>query len=199
MVVRIESTSVIAVSKKLKTYLGWDTQQPPGGMVMCRKLSNKGLHTFAGMVGYSMKDSDQPHFETTDHNISADDIALKFEQYSLYGKEEGKNRVVLSMTNIMDRVFHWRRFNCKHPLVVDFERDLYNMVKTGKYYPSPTWVVGGSGRGFEPYRMQSLYRIMVCPADISRVDISNVFEQPDTSKRFEVSRRQWFDESVLPL
>lgn len=196
MVIRIESSSVIAVSRKLKTYLGWDKKQPAsaGGMVMCRKLTNKGLHTFAGMIGYCMKDSNQPHFETIDHNISAADIALGFEQYSLYGKEENKHRVVLTMTNFVDRVYQWRRFNCKHPMVVDFGRDIYEMMKTGKYYPSPGWVVGGSGRGYEPYRIQSLYRMMVCPADVSRTDIRNVFEMPEIYKRLEIPRSQWFDE-----
>lgn len=190
----------------LKSCLGWGKEWPVGAMVMCRKLRNKGLHTFIGMIGYCIKDSDQSHFQTIDHNITAAttaDIALSLEQYSLYGKEESKNRVVLIMTNIVDRVFQWRRFNGKHPLVVDFNKDLYDMIKTGKYYPSASWVVGVSGRGYEPYRMQSLYKMMVCPVDTSRTHISNVFEMPDIYKQLDYPRRQWFgerfrDDNVIP-
>ena len=50
---------------------------------------------------------------------------------------------------------------------MDFNDDLYRMLRTGKYYPSTTWVVGGYGRGYHPVRMQSLYLMMVVPQHIT--------------------------------
>ena len=94
------------------------------------------------------------------------------------------------MQNIFDRVFMWRKYNCKHPLIVDFSRDLFDMLKTGKYYPAASWVIAEYGKGYEPYRMQSLYRIMVTPFQITRQDVTNVFEAQDNDR--STSRRQWF-------
>ena len=190
MVARLQAKSTIAVSKVVKTYLGWDVVQPAGGMVMCRRLTNRRLHTFHGLLGYCMKDASREHFETVDHNVAAEDIALGLEQYALFGQEESKNRVPLTMKNLVDRVFMWRKYNCKHPLVVDFGRDLYKMLKTGKYYPATSWVIVGCGKGYEPSRMQSLYKIMVMPVQITRQDVANVFEAPESER--VVPRSQWF-------
>lgn len=103
------------------------------------------------MLGYFMKDACKEHFETVDHNITAEDLNIGMEQYALYGREDNKNCIVLTMRNLADRVLHWRRFHCTHPLVVDFERDLYEMLKYGKYYLATNWVVGGASRGYINY------------------------------------------------
>lgn len=190
MVARLQSKTLIAISRLVKVYLGWDSAEPVGGMVMCMKLANKGLHTFIGLLGYCMKDACKEHFETVDHNVTASDISLGLEQYALHGQEENKNRVVLTMHNLVERVFMWRKFSCKHPLQVDFSRDIYEMLKTGRYYLAATWVTGTYGRGYEPYRMQSLYKILVFPRDISRQDVSNVFEARDNHDM--VPRADWF-------
>eukprot|EP00250_Pteridium_aquilinum_P022110 c25305_g3_i1 orf=628-1830(+) len=191
MVARLQARSIIAVSKLVKSFLGWDVTQPVGGMVLCRKLTNKRLHTFHGLLGYCMKDVSKEHFETVDHNVSAQDISLGLEQYALFGQEENKNRVALTMQNIVNRVFMWRKYNCSHPLIVDFSRDLFDMLKTGRYYPAPSWVIAGYGKGYEPYRMQSLYRIMVTPMETTRQDVKNVFEAPDNER--STPRREWFE------
>ena len=72
------------VAKLLKEYIGWDCTKPFGGVVLCRKLQNKELHIFHGMIGYCMKDVMKEHFETIDHNILVEDINIGMEQYVLY-------------------------------------------------------------------------------------------------------------------
>ena len=52
MVIRIQAPTMVSVSRILKKYLGWDIQKPAAGIVMCKALSNKGLHTFHGLIGY---------------------------------------------------------------------------------------------------------------------------------------------------
>lgn len=96
--------------------------------MMCRKLKTKGLYTFHGLVGYCMKDVGKVHFTTMDHNVSAEDTNLGLEQYALQGQEE----------NLVQCVFMCKKSNYKHPLVVDFDGDLYQMLKTGKYVPTTT-------------------------------------------------------------
>lgn len=47
---------------------------PLGASVMCKKLNNKGKHTFQGMFAYCMKDADKEHYATVNHNILASDV-----------------------------------------------------------------------------------------------------------------------------
>lgn len=84
MVIHIDTTCVLAVSKLLKQYLNWDVNKPKSGVIMCKKIVNKGLHTFYGLLGYCMKDRDKEHFETIDHNITSDNLNQRLEQYALH-------------------------------------------------------------------------------------------------------------------
>ena len=63
MVVHIEVRSVPAVAKLMKEYLGWDKCKPLGGVAACKKLCNRGLHTFHGMLGYCMHVILKDHYE----------------------------------------------------------------------------------------------------------------------------------------
>ncbi|MCO5549838.1 hypothetical protein L7F22_003312 [Adiantum nelumboides] len=85
MVARMWATSLIAVNRKVKACLGWDRSKPPGALVLCRALKSQGMHTFRGMVGYCLKDRDEPHFQKVEHNISADDVNDGIELHSLMG------------------------------------------------------------------------------------------------------------------
>lgn len=76
MVVHIHAKSIIVVNRLIKQYLGWEKKEGLMGMVMCRSLKNARLHTFHGM---SMKDLDEPHFATVDHNVTANDLSLGVE------------------------------------------------------------------------------------------------------------------------
>ena len=61
MVVRIEARNLPIVSKLLKEYLGGDLAKPTSRVVICKKLRNRGLHTFHGMLWYCMKDVMKDH------------------------------------------------------------------------------------------------------------------------------------------
>ncbi|MCO5571067.1 hypothetical protein L7F22_024798 [Adiantum nelumboides] len=102
MVVRIWSTSLVAVNKKVKEYLGWDKCKPPGSIVLCHALKQHGMHTFQGMVGYCLKDRDQPHFQNVVHNISTDDINQGIELHSLYGADALKNKLQVMGDEVAD-------------------------------------------------------------------------------------------------
>ncbi|MCO5580051.1 hypothetical protein L7F22_033917 [Adiantum nelumboides] len=93
MVARIMATSVIAISKKVNIYLGWDKNCPQGGNVLCRALQQKGMHTFEGMLGYCLKDAGKEHFENVGHNITPDMINTGVELYTFIniGKQREKD------------------------------------------------------------------------------------------------------------
>ncbi|MCO5602544.1 hypothetical protein L7F22_056677 [Adiantum nelumboides] len=44
MVVCMWSSSLVAVNRMVKKYLGWDDAPPPGGVVLCRALTQHKLH-----------------------------------------------------------------------------------------------------------------------------------------------------------
>ncbi|KAI5075760.1 hypothetical protein GOP47_0009836 [Adiantum capillus-veneris] len=74
MVMRLWTSSLVAANRKVKQYLGWDKVVPAGGMVLCRALKQRNMHTFEGMPSYCLKDQDQPYFQVVMHNIHADEI-----------------------------------------------------------------------------------------------------------------------------
>lgn len=68
---------------------------------MCKKISNKGLQTFHGVIGYCIKDADKDHFKTINHNILVGDIILSLEQSALHRKEQCKTPIMLTQTNFV--------------------------------------------------------------------------------------------------
>lgn len=52
--------------------LGWDSPscRPLVAEVCVKKLTNKGFHTFVGMIGYCQKDEHEQHFESRMKNIN---------------------------------------------------------------------------------------------------------------------------------
>ncbi|MCO5600128.1 hypothetical protein L7F22_054236 [Adiantum nelumboides] len=97
MVVRMWSTSLVAINKMVKNYLGWANAPPPGGIVICRALTQRRLHTLEGIIGYCLKDNGQAHFQVVQHNMTTEQINQGIELYMLHGYDEAKNKV---MTNL---------------------------------------------------------------------------------------------------
>ena len=66
------------------------------------ELTGRGLHTFLGILGYTLKDHAQPHFM----NIMSDDITDEMieagrKQYQMFGAGDNKKRDSISPTNLM--------------------------------------------------------------------------------------------------
>ncbi|MCO5549477.1 hypothetical protein L7F22_002948 [Adiantum nelumboides] len=66
MVVRMWSTLFIAINKMVKNYLGWAKAPPPGGIVLCRALTQRRLHTFEVMDQDSQPQDDTQSLDTDD-------------------------------------------------------------------------------------------------------------------------------------
>ena len=74
-VFRIVSSSPQAMSKLLKTYLGWEKgQSPPNSHILVKKLKEVELHTYIGMIGYCVKDKGEQHFDVIHNNITKDEL-----------------------------------------------------------------------------------------------------------------------------
>jgi hypothetical protein len=44
--------SLLVLNRKIKVCMGWDVSPPMGHVVSCKKLRDKGLNTFKGIIGY---------------------------------------------------------------------------------------------------------------------------------------------------
>ncbi|MCO5551695.1 hypothetical protein L7F22_005199 [Adiantum nelumboides] len=115
MVVRLWATSLTAINRKVRQYLGWNINKPAGGLILCRTLKQRNMHTFRGMAGYCMKDCNEVHFEKVDHNITADNVNEGIELHSLYGTDALKNKVCLTLTNVFDHCLMFWKFKLNHP------------------------------------------------------------------------------------
>ncbi|KAI5064566.1 hypothetical protein GOP47_0021236 [Adiantum capillus-veneris] len=192
MVIRIWETSLIAVNRKIKAYLGWAKSALADTMVLCRGLKQHKMHTFEGMVGYCLKDQDEPHFQKVVHNITSNDVNAGVELYSLYGADELKNRVFLTPTNIFDRALMYWKFKLRHPAGNDFLSTLHIMVKSGNYYPSSCWITPYQGRGMHLPKIKALWRCMIYPSIATYEDILNIFVNDDVYANTQ-SRVEWFN------
>ncbi|MCO5570324.1 hypothetical protein L7F22_024043 [Adiantum nelumboides] len=191
MVVRLWSSSLVSVNKKIKGYLGWDKQNAQGGIVLCRALKQRNLHTFRGMVGYCYKDHDQPHFRCVTHNITAEDINEGLELYALYGADAIKNKICLTPANIFDRVLMFWTYKLQHPLGTNFLDTLHRMIKCGKFYPSSAWITPYQGRGMEPEKIEALWKCLAFPSTTTKGDICSIFVLHDAYRNAQ-PRADWF-------
>ncbi|KAI5077190.1 hypothetical protein GOP47_0007014 [Adiantum capillus-veneris] len=191
MVVRMLSSSLIAINKKLKSYLGWDKEGSAGANILCRALKQKNMHTFQGMVGYCMKDEGEPHFQKLTHNVTVDDINKGVELYTLYGVDDLTNRVCLTSNNIFDRAAMYWKFKMRHPLGNDFLSTLHIMVRTGKYYPSSSWIIPYQGRGMYLKKIRVMWCCMAFPSTVTYQDIVSIFVANDLYANAQ-PRADWF-------
>lgn len=102
MVVKGNFGSLLVLNKKIEVCMGWDVSPPMGHVVSCKKLRDKGLHTFKGMIGYCMKNNGNKYFEFVHHNVSADDMNGKME-HAKFRKVGLNDRVSLSHSNVLQR------------------------------------------------------------------------------------------------
>ena len=133
------------------------------------------LHTWPGMIGYTMKDEHQPHFK----HLHSEDVTdeLKQEgrrQYMLYGRAPLKKRVTLSAENLFDRSeMFWRvKLGAVDCGIITVLRE---MIRSGEYFPSCTWVKSTNGSGMDLSRAQSIFRMIRDYEFCSSDDIYSVF------------------------
>ncbi|MCO5553829.1 hypothetical protein L7F22_007355 [Adiantum nelumboides] len=157
------SSLLVAINKMVKNYLGWGKALSPGGVVLCHALTQRRLHTFEGMVGYCLKDDGRPHFQVMQHNITIDQINKGIELYMLHGSDEAKNMVCLMPANIFKRAHMYLKYGSSHPLGNDFLLTVHEMIKSGEYYPTSSWITPHQGRGMKRVKIAALWMSMVYP------------------------------------
>lgn len=175
-VVRIMCKNAVSVNSILTKWLGWNESKPsPGAKIMCRALVGKGIHTWHGLLGYCSKDHAEPHYQDVMHNVSADDIAIGVDEYLKHGAGPLKQRVVLDPARIFDKAMAFANMRMRGKLRPSLTCVLQQMMLTGKYYPSASWVVPSAGMGWDLDRANAAWKMMLLPRETTFQDVEFVF------------------------
>ena len=89
----------------------------------CKRLIDKGLDTFLGMVGYCMKDNREEHFECVHHHVSSYNMNEGTMEYAKFGEVNLKNRVSLNDSNSLERA----QFHMEKPSGISLPGILFHM------------------------------------------------------------------------
>ncbi|KAL3691003.1 hypothetical protein R1sor_004654 [Riccia sorocarpa] len=168
----LQCSSAVDVKRRITDAIGWQSTRPVGGGVCVKKLTNKGIHTFIGMVGYCLNDHQEIHFQVCMKGIS--DVVRRegMQLFTFYGANDTKNRVKLNPNNIVTRTLQYNKYVCRHPLWTSFRGCLQRMFTGGHYAPSTTWLIN---KGLDKTRIASMWKAYVQPGTLTMADIDKIF------------------------
>jgi hypothetical protein len=143
--------------------------------VRCKPLSQEGIHTFPGMIGYCSKDHGQPHFDEFAFQVTQEELDLAPLEYATYGGPEQKRKVILRHDTIFSRAEHWQRF-FPGPTGVreSFTGTITRMVRSGRFYLDSKFVTPYSGFGMDPVKANALWQVYKDPAGAQSHNISAI-------------------------
>lgn len=173
---KLRFKTATAVSKQLNATLGFVrgmAHHGAGSVRTCAVKNNK-MHTFDGLVGYCMKDSNQEWFSAFEHNITEEMKANGERLYLQYGADPStKSFTTLSAYTIFQRASAFQRL---HPHVCDsFRSTLFAMHQSGSYAPDAKWVMSRPGAGMDMDRAEAAWRMMSDPASSTMHDVDMVY------------------------
>ncbi|KAL3674997.1 hypothetical protein R1sor_024945 [Riccia sorocarpa] len=190
-VLALLSTSTKAIKEDILKAIGWKNDCPLGGTICVKALTNKGVHTLVGMVGYCTKDEQELHYEMYSVNVTAQQMEEGKRRYLIFGACNYKNRVELTPYNLLSRAMQYRRYRAKNPLSITFRGYLRQMMLTGQYYPGLRWLLSPK-MSYE--RAESMWRLATAPESTTLRDIDHTFYGLQPTERYHTFN---FNESML--
>lgn len=174
-------TSTQALKKDLLQFLSSHVQNFAALNISCclKKATNKGLHTFEGLVGYSLKYEGRDDFHNTLHNVSSIEIEEGRKLLLQYGAVL-KHRIPLTLHNVMERAASYMEYELRGRFCVTLPCIVYAMIRSGQYYMDPEWAVPYKGQGMEASRSHVVWLSCIAPSSLSLQNISDVlYRAPD--------------------
>lgn len=146
-VIHARAKSSLSFKIVARKYMGWYgiKNMNPVGCVVCKSLTNIGLHTFRGMIGYCLKDTTIEHFDVAMKNILDEDIVDRKTLHSIYGRSDLKCREVLTHKNVIDHMYVWHKYKTKRHMTTTFMSILTDMVRSGLFMPISSWIIPFNG------------------------------------------------------
>ncbi|KAL3691591.1 hypothetical protein R1sor_005242 [Riccia sorocarpa] len=184
----LESTSTWAIKVEISQQLGWASHCPVGGAICIKALTNKGLHTLPGMIGYCIKDEKELHYQLYSKNVTEAQFEEGRRRYLILGACDYKNQVELTPYNILARAMQFRKHRVSNPIGISMRGCIRQMMLSGHYYPSLRWLFSLT---VSRIRAETLWRLATQPESTKPVDVDEVyfgfrppkryFYQPDES------------------
>lgn len=180
-VLDIKTTSTIKINGMLRQAIKDPecTDKIKETKVMCKALTGKHLHTFHGMVGYCQKDIGRPHYKFHMIGIDQEDLDEGMHQYTLHGAGDVKGRTALDCKTLLSKIEMWYKFKCGSDANIDVVTILRDMLRSGNFYPTMTWIMPSGGVGLSQERLQVMFNIMKNWEATTRSDVRAIFMAPD--------------------
>ena len=128
---------------------------------MCvRELIGKNVHTWHRMLGYCQKDQllSLYAFHLVG-NITDKDLLEGQIRYLIYGAGSIKNCGVLKPGNLLSKISLSWSCECGAEISIDVISELQQMLKSGLYFPTMTWIKPVGGHGSDQTRLEVLYGV----------------------------------------
>ena len=177
----VATTSPVAFKRQLSSAM-FPEGVPSDLSISLKKLTHRGLHTVDGIVGYSLKDSNEPHFrEVLCINVSDEVKDAGKLQYILHGKiGVSKNRVALNQNNIINKMMLYLKYKTAN--MVEFSADPFNlllrMMNSGHYMLESKWIYCKDGLSLS--RLKALWKANIFPEDLDKYDLMRIMFPRDT-------------------
>ncbi|KAL3676960.1 hypothetical protein R1sor_026908 [Riccia sorocarpa] len=168
----VESTSTRAVRQEIAVQIGWATRCPPGGAICVKQLTNKGLHTLAGMIGYCIKDEKESHYQMFSKNVTDDQFGEGRRRYVILGASDYKNRVELTPYNVLSRATQYRKCKVTNLMCISLRGCIRQMMLSGQYFPGFRWLFSQT---VSRMRAETLWRIATKPESTNPSDLDEVY------------------------
>jgi len=123
-----------ALMKLIKAYLPGNGK---GHRIQVKPL--KESQSFAGMLGYILKDDGQPWFSIHSFNIPRTELEAGRHCHMELLTTYDANKVTLSPKNFIAEAFKFSK-RCLYPLLCPVAYTAMYMLQSGAYIPSPEWL-----------------------------------------------------------
>jgi hypothetical protein len=175
--IAIRATAVSYANQQLRKHFNWGSDYT----ICMRPLRYEGLHTRAGIIGYSMKDENKPWFMMERMNVSDEEIEEGKRLYMLLGASL-KGRVPLTYRNLLEKAHLYAQFH-SNINTRDIDDVLLHMLRSGQYYPSIEFIKPLPGHGFDHGRLQACWTMLLNPSNTTYEQMSWVLFETRGGRR----------------
>lgn len=141
--------------------------------ICVKTATNRGLHTFAGLCGYCMKDPVGP---AVVHNVDEQTLQEGARLFMELGCSSVKSKIALLPSNLLTRIHMYSTYRMRDPSA-SFCDVLMNMCSSGTFYPSADWcIIRDRGRvGLDLHAVNAVWCCLRNPGEFTRQDLHDIF------------------------
>ena len=171
-VAKFHTTSPKAVKKDWIRFAGWHVNPPPYKVNNCfKEVSNRGLSTQHGLLGYVRKDIDQyeGHICVSSESVRDEEKVRGDELYLAFGKSDKTSDCILTPSNFIDRASLFFDRRIRNPALAQLDYVFKSMLQTGKFSIHGSFFTHHGSMIYS--RAQTAFQCRVFPGQTSTEDV----------------------------